>query len=119
MSGHVGKVRDNSFVIVPRALVRQSEFDSAVAEVERILVPQVVRLRYTIGHDWTGEPSVFFKVTLSDAAASALDQLSTVSQHVSSVIDRQIQPQEQWDVLPYFKFRSQSEQSQLNEPAWA
>ncbi len=32
---------------------------------------------------------------------------------------QRLQPLEQWGVLPYFSFRSQSEQAVLQEEAWA
>jgi hypothetical protein len=112
------EARDNGIVIIPRASTQQGQFDSAVAEVERTLAPQVVRIRYTLGDDWSGEPAVFSRILPSDAA-SRHDRLWDVTDQVSTVIDQRIEPLEQWGVLPYFNFRSQSEQAQLNEPAWA
>jgi hypothetical protein len=76
----------------------------------------VVSVIPTLGDDWSGEPAVFFMVILSDAA-SRRDQLLSVSNQVSEAIVEQVQPLEQWDVLPYFNFRSQSEQAKLNQPA--
>ena len=76
----------------------------------------MVSLIPALGDDWSGEPAVFFMVILSDAA-SRRDQLLSVSNQVSEAIVEQVQPLEQWDVLPYFNFRSQSEQTKLNQPA--
>jgi len=104
--------------VTPKAFVKQREFASAVAEVERILGPDVIRIRHTLENDWSGEPAVFFRIILSDAA-SKRDRLLHATNHISNTIERQIEPLEQWGVLPYFNFRSQSEQIQLNEPAWA
>jgi len=53
-------------------------------------------------------------VILTDAA-SRRERLLDVSNEVSHVIDQQVQPLEQWGVLPYFNFRSQSEQAKLNQ----
>jgi hypothetical protein len=53
-------------------------------------------------------------VILADAA-SRRDQLLGVTSQVSNVIDRQVEPLEQWGVLPYFNFRSQSEQARIKQ----
>jgi len=53
-------------------------------------------------------------VILTDAA-SRRERLLDVSNEVSHAIDQQVQPLEQWGVLPYFNFRSQSEQAKLNQ----
>lgn len=43
----------------------------------------------------------------------------SVTDRVSKTIVREVEPLEEWGVLPYFNFRSQSEQAKLNEPALA
>jgi hypothetical protein len=57
-------------------------------------------------------------VILSDAA-SRRAQLLNISNQVSEAIVGEVQPLEQWGVLPYFNFRSQSEQARLNQPTLA
>ena len=110
---------DNELVIVPKAFARPDEFASAVAHVEPMLSPEVVRLRHSLEEDWSGEPAVFFLVTLSEAAASRLDQLGRLGHHISTTIERQIEPSEHWGVYPFFRYRSESEQAVLKENAWA
>lgn len=80
--------------------------------------PEVVRVRYDVGDDSTGEPAVFFRILLSDSA-SRRDRLRDVASRVETAVFRQMEPMEQWGVYPYFSYRSQSEQAQLNDPAWA
>jgi hypothetical protein len=109
---------DNGLVVIPRAFAQQGEFAAAVAEVERQLHPRVVRIRYTLGDDWSGDPAVFFRIVLPDDA-STRDRLLSATNDIEAAIVQRIEPLEQWGVLPYFNFRSQSEQAQLNEPAWA
>jgi hypothetical protein len=105
-------------VIVPRAHANQGQFAASVAQVERQLHPHVIHIRHTFGNDWNGEPAVFFKILLSDAA-SRRDQLLDITNQISAAIVQQVEPLEQWGVLPYFNFRSQSEQAVLKEEAWA
>jgi len=112
------KTRDNGQVILPKAFIEERQFAAAVAEVERMLRPEVLRIRYTLGEDWTGDPAVFFRVVISDAF-SGRDQIWKVTDHVSTTLEQQIEPVEQWGVRPYFNYRSQSEQEVLREEAWA
>ena len=53
----------------PSAVARQAEIESAIHEVERKLTPEVVRIRYEIGEDWSGQWAIFFRVVLTDDAA--------------------------------------------------
>jgi len=86
--------------------------------VAQRLAPHVVGIIPTLGDDWSGEPAVFFMVILSDPA-SQRDRILSITNQVSQAIVQQVQPLEEWGVLPYFNFRSQSEQAKLNEPALA
>jgi hypothetical protein len=114
----VGGTRDNEVVYVPKAFAEQDRFQLAIARTAQRLAPHVVSITPTLGDDWSGEPAVFLMVILTDAA-SQRDQLLNVSNQVSQAIVQQVQPLEQWGVLPYFNFRSQSEQAKLNQPALA
>jgi hypothetical protein len=105
-------------VYVPRAFDEQDRFQAAVARAAQRLAPHVVNVIATLGNDWSGEPAVFFMVILTDSA-SRRDQLLDVSNRASEAIVQQVQPLEQWGVLPYFNFRSQSEHTKLNQPALA
>jgi len=77
-----------------------------------------VRLRYTLGQDWSGESAIFFRILLSDQA-SRRDQLRNATNQIQNAIMQRLQPLEQWGVLPYFSFRSLAEQAALQEEAWA
>jgi len=114
----VAQTRDNKVVYVPTAFAQEARFQATVTRVAQRLAPHVVSIIPTLGNDWSGEPAVFFMVILSDAA-SRRDQLLKISNQVSEAIVRDVQPLEQWGVLPYFNFRSQSEQAKLNQPALA
>ena len=53
---------------LPSAVTKQSEIGIAVTEVVRLLSPDVVRIRYDIGEDWSGQWAIFFRVVLTDDA---------------------------------------------------
>lgn len=76
--------------------------------------PGVVNLRYTLDEDWSGDPAIFFWITLSDEAAHP-KTLSQTTRRIVSRITQQLDPAGQWGLIPYFNFRSQSEQAKLKE----
>ena len=102
--------------IVHSAFVHQGRIKSAVAKAARALAPDVVRIRYSIGEDWSGAQAVFFRVVLSDRASQS--HLREVSQRVSSKVLAEVKPFE-LGLEAYFNFRSASEQAKLREEAWA
>jgi hypothetical protein len=74
----------------------------------------VVNLRYTFDDDWSGDPAIFFWITLSDEA-SRREVLSQNSRRITEFITQRLDPIGQWGLIPYFNFRSQSEQANLKE----
>ncbi|HTU48026.1 MAG TPA: hypothetical protein VMF91_23405 [Bryobacteraceae bacterium] len=104
--------------IVPAGLVRQKELAKSVDRAIARLGNRIVHLSYSLGEDWTGEPSVFFRVVIPDAAAQE-DKLVDVTNGIRSVVDDIVRPFENWGLLSYFSFRSKSEQNSRNDPEWA
>jgi hypothetical protein len=103
-------------MVLPAAVTRQSEIETAILELSAQLAPDVVRIRYDIGEDWSGQWAIFFKVVLSDEAARR--RLRAVgSKVVWGLAGRLDFPG--MGVFPYHNFRSASEQAALQEPAWA
>lgn len=101
---------------VPSAVTKQGEIQAAIDVVEKSLEPDVVRIRYEIGQDWSGQWAVFFRIVLSDDAAKR--RLRDVATKVVWGLARQLDFPSM-GVFPYHNFRSVSEQSMLQEPAWA
>ena len=99
-------------------MVKRQELAAAIAEVEPMLKPDVVRLRYTIKEDWSGEPAIYFRVLLTDDASNQ-KRLHEVTTRVEELIETRIDPLNSWDLLPYFNYRSESEQEDMKAPAWA
>lgn len=78
----------------------------------------MVRVKHRVGFDSTGEPAIFFHIVLSDAAASE-DRLADVTGHIATTLFEELHPHD-WGLIPYFSFRSKSEQDQRkNDPEWA
>jgi hypothetical protein len=102
--------------VIARAFVHQAQLHKAVDDLKPTLGPDVVRLTYDLGQDWSGEPAIFFRIVLSNRA-SRRDQLRNATNQITNMIVQHLQPLEEWGVLPYFSFRSESEQAVLQEEA--
>ncbi len=100
----------------PSAVTKQSEIQAGIHAVERSLAPDVIRIRYDIGEDWSGQWAIFFKIVLTDDAAK-LRLRDVADKVVWGLADRLDFPG--MGVFPYHNFRSESEQAMLQEPAWA
>jgi hypothetical protein len=102
--------------VIARAFVHQAQLNKAVNDLAPTLGPDVVRLTYTLGQDWSGESAIFFRIVLSNRA-SRRDQLRNATNQIANMIVQHLQPLEEWGVLPYFSFLSESEQAVLQEEA--
>ena len=103
-------------MIIAKAFAQQGQFFAAIAQVA--LPPQVVSVTPVLGTDWNGESAVFLQVILADNAVPR-SQLLAFTKQVSQAIIQQVRPLEEWGVLPYFNFLTQTEQARIKQPAWA
>jgi hypothetical protein len=88
-----------------------------VAEAERNLKPEVVRIRYDLGEDSSGDAAIYFRVLLTDKAAEGTQLRRTTARAVKTILNH-VSPANlglQW----YFNYRSVSEQATLRERSWA
>jgi hypothetical protein len=99
-------------MVLPRGIAHQEEL---VKEIDALLpIPGVVKWRYSIEDDWTGDPSIFFRITLSDEAARP-GVLRENARRIRNLIEERIDPLRRWDLLCYENFRSESEQAELKD----
>jgi hypothetical protein len=101
---------------LPSAFTRQNEIDAAANQVAAQLAPDVVRIRYEIGEDWSGQWAIFFRIVLTDDAAKR--RLRAIATKVVWELSRRLDFPGM-GVFPYHNFRSVSEQAMLQEEAWA
>jgi hypothetical protein len=102
---------------VPRGFVNQQEIAAGVQRATHALSQTVVRIRYDFGQDWTGDPSIFFRVVLTDEAAKK-PRLNDIANAIALILMREVKAEEQ-GLHSYFNFRSAAEQAKMKEPAWA
>jgi hypothetical protein len=104
--------------IVPSGFVHQGQLAEEIAKANEKLGRDVIHVAYNIGSDSTGEPSIFFRIVLSDPA-SREDRLAEVTGRVAATLFDEIRPIEKWGLNSYFNFRSQTEQRKRNDPEWS
>jgi hypothetical protein len=103
-------------MIVPVELRKDAKINAAVRTVLSEVSPWVRHIRYSIGKDWSDDWAIFFRVVLSDDAAYR--HLRDISSRVTSRITDELDLPN-LGMFPYFDFRSESEQAELNDPEWA
>jgi hypothetical protein len=103
--------------ILPYVYTNPAQIESGIQRAIQALAPDVVRIRYSLDDDWTGDPSVFFRVVLSDDA-SREEQLGKTARRILDGIRDEVRPEE-LGLNYYFNFRSFSEESKNPDPAWA
>lgn len=95
-------------------IVRPEE--ERIEQIAKDLAPDVVRIRFNIGQDWSDHPAVYFRITLSDTA-SRPERLADVTRAIRTRLFDELGLSDS-DLLPYFRFRSESEQQTLKDGAW-
>lgn len=109
--------RDNR-VMLPRAFLREKEFDAEIKRVEKLLGDRVVRIRYSLDYDSTGDPCVKLRILLPDSAA-VNGRIFDAARAIENTIEVEMDFIETWGINSYYRYRLQSEQDVIKEPAWA
>lgn len=89
-------------------------------QVDRIaqeLAPEVVSIGFRVGRDWSNDPAIYFRVVLSDEA-SRQSHLGATAIRIQDKLYERLNLLDS-GYLPYFSFRSQSEQAKVqDDPRW-
>jgi hypothetical protein len=81
-----------------------------------MLGSDVFRIGYSFADEWTGEPSLFFRVLLWDAP-SEYRKLGELTERIRRGIGKEVKPDE-LGLHAFFNFRTKTEQDDLQDPAW-
>ncbi len=90
---------------------RNSRHSQLAADVEKAktkLGPEALNVSYHLEEDSTGEPSIFFRITLADWA-TAEETLPAVTNRIRATLFKEIRPFENWGLHPYFNFDASSD----------
>lgn len=110
-------LRNRAIAQLARGYITASDLKEIIKQVNALELPGVVKINCTFGEDWSGDPAIFFWVTLTDEA-SRRRVLRRITSRVEDTIRSTIDPRNKLDVMPYFNFRSQSEQKFLRDKTY-
>jgi hypothetical protein len=88
-----------------------------VDQIARELAPDVVRIRFLLDEDWSGDPAIHFRIVLGDH----LSDFKDFSAAADTVRDRLVNTFGLWEGerIPYFRFRRESQNAEFKDPRWA
>jgi hypothetical protein len=92
-----------------------NRIDYGVRKAMQALTPEVVRMQYTLDNDWSGEPSIFFRVVLSGEVQQG--SLYDLSLRVRLAVLDAV-PLGELGLHSYFNFRTLSELEEVQDEDW-
>lgn len=90
------------------------DLEQTVRQTAAKFPSEVVKIRYTVGHNWSGDPAINFRIVLSDDAARR-EHLSEIAAPIREELGGEL-----WasGYISYCYFRSKSERDALKDPEW-
>jgi hypothetical protein len=100
-------------MLLPSGIVQETQINAAITDVCRQLAPDVVRIRFDFGPDWSGDDAIFFRILISDEAGKARlrETVARTMGMLESALDFT-------GLFVYHNVRSVSEQAKLREKSW-
>ena len=87
-----------------------------MSEAAKLLDAREVRqVRFTLGPDADGEPSIFFGILLTPYATHP-SRFANVTGRVTTTLFDELQPFNRWGLQPYFNFTS--DPAHFKNPGW-
>ena len=99
------------------AFVNRKQLKAEIQQAITKLGPEAQQVFYRFEDDSTGEPSIFFRVVLSDGAIQK-DKHLAATNRIMTLLLEEIKPADNWGLHAYFNFRSRAEQQQRFDPKW-
>lgn len=103
--------------MVPAGFIHQGHLDDVIKGTLGLLGPEVAHVAYRIGPDSTDEPSLFFRILLTDSSIHE-DTIADMTGRIVAILSDAVRPLDNWGLRPYFNFRSESEQERRRDPDW-
>lgn len=100
----------------PSIFLDRAQLEKRIEKAKRKLGSEVVRANHSLGTDWSGDPAIYFRIVLTDAASQE-DGLVDVTLRISTFLTDEIRPYE-LGLIDYCSFRSKSENDARHDPGW-
>jgi hypothetical protein len=95
------------------------DFAQRVEEVAKRFPGEVVRIRHSFSRDWDGDPAIYFRIVVTDDARRRAPLAELTGKIKRTLIDDLALFASEYSVyIPYFNFRTKSEQDQVKSPEW-
>ncbi len=92
------------------------DFAQKVEDVAKKFPNDVVRIRHSFSRDWDGDPAIYFRIVLTDEAGGRHPLTRQIRDAL--VKDLALYESEYSLYIPYFSYRTVSEQEQIKELEW-
>jgi len=95
------------------------DFAQRVEEVARKFPTEVIRIRHSFSRDWDGDPAIYFRILFTDDAVKRYP-LGELTRRIQDALvkDLALYTSEYSLYIPYFNFRTRSEQERSKDPQW-
>jgi hypothetical protein len=95
------------------------DFAQKVEEVAKKFPGEVVRIRHSFSRDWDGDPAIYFRIVLTDQSLER-NSISELTRRIRDAVtnDLALYDSEYSLYIPYFNYRTVSEQEEAKEPEW-
>lgn len=95
------------------------DFAQKVEEVAKKFPGEVVRIRHSFSRDWDGDPAIFFRIVVTDQSLEH-QSISELTRKIRDPLtkDLALYESEYSLYIPYFSYRTVSEQEQIKESEW-
>jgi hypothetical protein len=100
-----------------KGIAQTSELVKMLNQLAHVVIPGVVKWRYTFDDDWSGDPAIFFWVVVTDEASKPQNLRQTKAAFIA-MINKHVDLPGEWGLIPYFNFRSRSEQAELKDEVY-
>jgi len=100
-----------------KGVAQASELVKKFNRLAHVAIPGVVKWNYTFENDWSGDPAIFLWVILTDEASQPQNLRQAKTAFIATVNNHVDLPGE-WGLIPYFNFRSRSEQAKLRDEVY-
>ena len=101
---------------LPVGIVREpAKINAVITDICRQLAPDVKRIFFNYGTDWSGDEAVYFRILISDDAANT--RLRETMYKTVRLLESSLNL-EALGFFVYYDVRSVSEQNALREKSW-
>jgi hypothetical protein len=90
-----------------------------VDEVAKKFPAEVVRIRHSFSRDWDGDPAIYFRIVFTDDSVKRYPLVQLTHRIQDALInDLALFTSEYSVYIPYFNYRTQTDQDGLKDPEW-